>query len=212
MSAVPDYSDGVVLLTEYVLGDLRAHLLGEDEETARRFGWWPEVSTEQSVLAAFEDWATSRRTGGSVHTFAVRLVDVDELVGGCQLHAQPDGSGEVSYWTGVGHRGNGYATRALRLLVGHASAVGVGRIGAEIAADNLASRAVVEAAGFMMAGEFDRDGVGHVRYTSEVAGDPGQLRAPAGRPGSAAPPVGHGANSRECARRATAARALGVAG
>ncbi|HEX6524795.1 MAG TPA: hypothetical protein VF070_33045, partial [Streptosporangiaceae bacterium] len=41
----PALRDGVVFLDRYTDDDIHAHLAGEDEETARRFGWWPTTST-----------------------------------------------------------------------------------------------------------------------------------------------------------------------
>jgi len=49
---VPNYSDGVVRLTGFASDDVEAHLEGEDEETARRLGWWPNSSTAETVLRA----------------------------------------------------------------------------------------------------------------------------------------------------------------
>ena len=37
----PDERDGIIFLNRYTDDDIPAHLAGEDEETARRFGWWP---------------------------------------------------------------------------------------------------------------------------------------------------------------------------
>jgi len=54
---VPTLTDQVVILTGHRAEDVQAHLAGEDEETARRFGWWPERSTEEGVLAACRQWA-----------------------------------------------------------------------------------------------------------------------------------------------------------
>lgn len=65
---IPNYSDGVVRLTGFAPVDVEAHLAGEDDETARRFGWWPNSSTEETVLRAFDEWAAGWRTNGAVQT------------------------------------------------------------------------------------------------------------------------------------------------
>lgn len=119
---VPNYSDGVVLLMGFTAIDVQAHLAGEDEETARRFGWWPNSSTEETVRGAFDEWAKSWQTNGPVQAFAARSVTAGKLLGGCELRKQPDGSGHVSYWTGAQHRGHGFASRVLSLLCSHAQA------------------------------------------------------------------------------------------
>lgn len=60
---IPNYSDGVVRLTGFAPVDVEAHLAGEDDETALRFEWWPNSSTEEAVLRAFDEWAAGwRRT------------------------------------------------------------------------------------------------------------------------------------------------------
>jgi hypothetical protein len=38
------------VLNGFTTVDIAAHLAGEDEETARRFCWWPQTSTEATVL------------------------------------------------------------------------------------------------------------------------------------------------------------------
>jgi hypothetical protein len=70
----PTLTDGVVHLGEFGPDDVDAHLANEDEEMARRFGWWPNRSTAHDVRAAFERWAGSWACGGRIHAFAVRDV------------------------------------------------------------------------------------------------------------------------------------------
>ena len=53
---VPRLSDGVPVLDAFTLRDVSAQLAGEDEEHARRFGWFPARSTEQTVRAAIQGW------------------------------------------------------------------------------------------------------------------------------------------------------------
>ena len=59
MATVPELrSDHIILNAHHSTEqDAAAHVAGEDEETARRFGWWPERSTEETVRAAYADWA-----------------------------------------------------------------------------------------------------------------------------------------------------------
>jgi hypothetical protein len=53
VSVNPALHDGVITLNRHTDGDIPAHLAGEDEETARRFGWWPKTSTPATVRDAF---------------------------------------------------------------------------------------------------------------------------------------------------------------
>jgi RimJ/RimL family protein N-acetyltransferase len=164
-AAAPLYDDGVVFLTGYREDDLDAHLAGEDEETARRFGWWPKRSTPDTVMAAFRHWALDWATSGPTRTFAVRDA-TGTLLGGCQLRRHQDGPWTVSYWTGAAHRRHGVATRALRLLLSHADREGISDIECHVAQDNVASRRVADRAGF---GEpittVEADGQITLRYT-----------------------------------------------
>ena len=149
MRRAPTLTDGIVVLDELTLNDVADHLAGEDEEQARRFGWFPKRSTEQTVRAAILEWRENWRRAGSTRTFATRDAATHELLGGCQLRL---GSGEarVSYWTFPAARRRGVAARALRLLCEYAfGEVGVAEIVAHVEPDNVASCGVVRSAGFV---------------------------------------------------------------
>ena len=45
----PSLTDGVVLVDALTAADAEAHWAGEDEEQARRFGWYPERSSIEQV-------------------------------------------------------------------------------------------------------------------------------------------------------------------
>jgi RimJ/RimL family protein N-acetyltransferase len=168
VTAVPVLRNERIVLSAHVGGEAAAHAAGEDEETARRLGWWPACSTEETVLAAYATWARNWRDDGPVRSFAAHDPGSGALVGGCELRIGADGTGEVSYWTHAGQRGRGYARNALALLVGYAASVGVTRLESHVAASNHASRRVAEAAGFTQAGTFtDGDGTEMIRYARE---------------------------------------------
>ncbi|MDP9184705.1 MAG: GNAT family N-acetyltransferase, partial [Actinomycetota bacterium] len=95
-----------------------------------------------------QEWAD-----GTSQAFAVRDDPNGPALGTAELHARPDGAGNISYSVTPTHRRRGYATRAVRLL----SVAGLTRFGypvIELRCDpeNVASRGVAERAGF----EFDR--------------------------------------------------------
>jgi hypothetical protein len=75
---------------------------GEDEETARRFGWRPKRSSTESVLAAYQTWAAQWAERGQTRALATRDAQ-ENLVGGCELRIRP----EVCYWTHADRRGPG---------------------------------------------------------------------------------------------------------
>jgi RimJ/RimL family protein N-acetyltransferase len=161
----PALHDGVAALNRHTDDDIPAHLAGEDEETARRFGWWPKTSTPATVRDAFARWAYDWETGGPVRAFATREQATGRLVGGCELRIKPGGPANVSYWTNATDRGRGHATRSLALLLGYARSIGIRDAEAQIAADNRPSRRVAETAGFLPVGTFtEHDGTGMIRY------------------------------------------------
>ena len=171
-SLVPLLTDGVVELDAHAESDIAAHVAGEDEETARRFGWWPRTSTEATVRHAYADWSDDWKLGRSRRTFAVRLAPGRRLVGGCELRLQPDGhSGHVSYWTHRADRGNGYAQRALRLLSAYAGELRLDVLEGHVAADNVASRHVLEGCGFAeRSGYIDEEGTQMILYERPLGG------------------------------------------
>jgi RimJ/RimL family protein N-acetyltransferase len=190
VTAVPELRNDGIILNAHNDSEVAAHLAGEDEETARRFGWWPAYSTEETVRAAYANWARNWQDDGPVRAFAARDPGSGALVGNCELRIGPDGTGEVSYWTHAGKRGRGYASSALALLVGYAASIGVTRLEAHVAPDNHASRHVAEAADFTQADTItDGDGTEFIRYTRDASGD------------GAAPSLSRpGARFRDCSR------------
>ncbi len=150
---MPELADGVVVLTPLETTDAEAHLAGEDNEQARRFGWHPQRATLVTVRTAIARWREQWAAGGPTRAFAVRLATTRELVGGCEVRLQADGTAHLSYWTFPAHRRRGLATRALRLVSEYASTtLGVWRLDLHIEPDNVASRRVAQQAGFSEAG------------------------------------------------------------
>jgi len=170
MAAVPVLRGGDVILTGHDSREAAAHAAGEDEETARRFGWWPQVSTEQTVLAAYEMWAAQWRDDGPRRTFATRDATTGDLVGGCELRIGREAAGEVSYWTHADKRGRGYAKQSLALLCDYAASIGVTWLEAHVAVDNHASRHVAESAGFIESGTFTEEAEQRIRYARHAGG------------------------------------------
>jgi RimJ/RimL family protein N-acetyltransferase len=85
VATVPDLRGDPILLNAHADEDAAAHVDGEDEETARRFGWWPARSTEETVRAAYANWARNWRDDGPTRAFAARDPETGALVGGCEL-------------------------------------------------------------------------------------------------------------------------------
>lgn len=133
----PEFSDDEIILTGHGLDDIPSQVAGEDDEMAKRLGWWPNRSTAEHVLAAYRAWARDWREDGPTRAFAVRSKHSGELLGGCQLRRHDEGPMTVSYWTAVQHRRKGVATRGLKLLLKFAASEGVTELACDVAEDNI---------------------------------------------------------------------------
>ncbi len=149
----PTLTDDIVTLDAHTLGDVSAHLAGEDEEQARRFGWYPARSTEEGVRAAIERWQEQWRSQGDTRAFALRECSSGELAGGCEIRLRESGRAEMSYWVFPPFRARGFARRGVQLLCEWAFAVlGVARIELYIEPDNEGSLRVARHVGFVEEG------------------------------------------------------------
>jgi RimJ/RimL family protein N-acetyltransferase/ADP-ribose pyrophosphatase YjhB (NUDIX family) len=171
---LPTLTDGVVTLRPFGESDVAAHLAGEDDEA--RLWYDHPGSTEAGMLEVVERW---RREGeaGSRLAFAIR--HEDSTVGNAELRPRGD-IASLSWMLYSGHRGRGFATRAVRLLVDHAfGELGVRRVEAEVDPRNLASQRVATRSGLrregirrLEPGMADRgDATGTVVY-ARLASDP----------------------------------------
>jgi RimJ/RimL family protein N-acetyltransferase len=155
----PALTDGVIVLDGHTTADTAAHLDGEDEEQARRFGWFPAHSTSETVTAAIAGWRHDWETEGDRRTFALRVLPRLDLAGGCEVRRVDGGCAETSYWVFPAFRGRGLAARAVRLVTDWVGpGLGVERLRLSIAPDNEASLRVARAADFTPLGERDEDG------------------------------------------------------
>jgi RimJ/RimL family protein N-acetyltransferase len=163
---VPVLSDGVVQLDALTLSDAEAHWAGEDEEQARRFGWYPRRSTLDGVRAHILACEAEWRQGGPRLAWALREAGAKLLLGGCELRLQGDGTAHMSWWVFPSYRRRGFASRAVRLATQYAfQALGVREIEALVESDNLASLGVARKAGFVA---FEEVQGGHTRLVRYV--------------------------------------------
>jgi RimJ/RimL family protein N-acetyltransferase len=150
---VPTLTDGVVVLDALTLADAEAHLAGEDEEHARRFGWFPRSSTVETARNAIGRWQQEWNDDGPTRTLAARDATGKELIGGCELRLRGEELAQLSYWVFPAHRRRGFATRIVRLACEFAfNELGIQRVEALVEPDNEASRRVVRAVGFVEEG------------------------------------------------------------
>ena len=144
-------TDGEIILDSHTILDAEAHLRGEDEEILLRFDT-SQRSTLEQTRVAIRRWIDARAAGGPMFAYAFRQPS-RLLMGGCEIRLLSPDRAKVSYWIFPEYRNQGYATRALALLCENAARImHIQEIEAHIDADNIASRRVVEKAGFIETG------------------------------------------------------------
>jgi RimJ/RimL family protein N-acetyltransferase len=175
----PPLSDGVVTLRVPEPDRDAASLRHFDDPEIVRWilGGPPQVADPESAIAEREAWHDTAAV------FSVDAVGHDERVGLIRvmfgLH-EPFGFAEIGYIFFPPGRGQGYATRAVRLVAGWAFGIGVGRLQARTSLGNVASERVLERMGFQ------REGVARSGFVLPLSGEwvdttmwsllPGELR------------------------------------
>ncbi|MFD8141734.1 GNAT family N-acetyltransferase [Streptomyces sp. NPDC059708] len=132
--------------------------------------WAPGYPTGGDVLAARRYLAARADCGDPrpFGNFEIRLREDGRAIGGAGFHGPADADGGVTVGYGLvpSARGSGYASEALRALLGFARAHGATRVRGDADHDNLASHRVMTAAGMRPAGQDER-----VRYFEIGWGD-----------------------------------------
>lgn len=106
---------------------------------------YPEGGAEAWIATHDVEFRENR-----AHVFAI---DDGQVVGGIDLILRGDGVGEVGYWIGVPFWGRGYATEALKAVIGHGfENLGLRRIFACHFGRNAASGRVMQKAGMTCEG------------------------------------------------------------
>ena len=147
----PTLTDGVVVLRPWRDEDVAPAVAGHDEEMARWFGWPVDGPSEERHRRAVADWREAYDAGRSVVAFAVE--HEGDLVGSVEVRRVAEGTGSLSWTLYAGHRGHGYATRAVRLLVDYAiDALGMQRVEAQVDAENERSLRVATRSGLRREG------------------------------------------------------------
>lgn len=144
------FTDGTIALRAWRPSDgLHLASLCDDDEIRRRTSVPRDYRTHQAAgRAAFAE--AERLAGRGVHLAVTDAHDA-VLLGAVDLTVPGPGRdrARVSFLLGAAHRGQGYATRAVRLVDGWAfSVVGVQVLEVRPQADNAAAIAVAERAGF----------------------------------------------------------------
>ncbi len=112
MSELPTLTDGTVTLRPWRDSDVEPTHAGHDEQVRYWFGETDKPSLED-WRGVVERWRAEHATTGR----SSFVVDVDGTpVGTVELRPVDDHTGELAFWLYAGHRGQGWATRAVRVL------------------------------------------------------------------------------------------------
>ena len=142
---------------------LEALLAGRRDEAERLGGFaipagWPDEH-DGRFLALRLRQMLEEPSRGPWYVRAIVLPDERRLIGHIGFHGPPGVNArrdpdavELGYTVLPEHRRRGYATEAVRALVAHARAQGVGRFVASVAPDNEPSLAIVRRLGFVEVG------------------------------------------------------------
>jgi RimJ/RimL family protein N-acetyltransferase len=147
---VPDLADDRIRLRPPVPADVDALTSAVQDPAIPRFTRIPSPYTRDDAVA-WVGAATSAWRRGEEAGFVIVGRDTDTLLGGIGVHRlrSVDDSPFIGYWVAAAARGQGVATRALRLVVAWAfGPLGLDRVTAWVYADNPVSPRVLERVGF----------------------------------------------------------------
>jgi len=162
-------ADGVVRLAPYAAEDAGTIMQwGADLEIQRWFDWPLTPPAEDPTTMADRMAAAARVVEGKrkswelgrEFSFVIHDATGGEGLGWVDVQPLGDGRGNVSYGVLSRHRGQGVATRGVRLLSSYAFEVlGLERLEIKTDAENAASRAVAIKAGYRLEGVLRSYGV-----------------------------------------------------
>jgi len=147
-----------LLLREFKESDWRAvHAFLSDPEVSRYCPFQPP--TEEETREEIQKILDGRRAEPPQYDFALVLRSTDTLIGLCRLMMRPDElrQGELLYLLNRHYWGRGYATEAVRAVLGYGfQELGLHRVYATCRPANVASSRVMEKAGMQREGHLRR--------------------------------------------------------
>jgi RimJ/RimL family protein N-acetyltransferase/8-oxo-dGTP pyrophosphatase MutT (NUDIX family) len=143
----PTLTDGVVTLRAWEDEDVDAAIAGQDEEIAHWFGFSTAKPTREQQQDAVRQWRRDYTDGRRRVSFVVEAEG--RPAGTVEVRDIGQSTGELSWALYAGHRGHGYATRAIRLLAEYAfSELGLSRLQARVEPDNVRAIRLARRSGF----------------------------------------------------------------
>ncbi|MDQ3615064.1 MAG: NUDIX hydrolase [Actinomycetota bacterium] len=171
----PELSDGVVVLRPWRLEDVDVAVGGHDEEIAHWFGFPVVTPSREQHAQAVERWHAGYAEGRSLVGFVVE--HGGEVVGSVEVRDIGGRTGSLSWALYSGRRGQGFATRAVRLLVDYAiGELEMTRVEARVDPSNERSLRVATRSGLrregIVRGRGDRVGATGEVLLARLADDP----------------------------------------
>ncbi|MCI0439420.1 MAG: GNAT family N-acetyltransferase [Chloroflexi bacterium] len=147
-------------LREFVEGDWQAvHEYASDPEVCRFMVWGPNTEEQtRSFIARMVELRQERPRAS--FELAIELREEGRLIGACGIRARPPEKrqGDIGYVLNSSYWGKGYATEAARALLAFGfERLGLRRIIATCATDNIASARVLEKVGMRREAHFRED-------------------------------------------------------
>ena len=179
----PTLTDGVVTLRRWRADDVDEAVAGHDDVIAHWFGWPRNGVNAERMKTAIANWHIAYDDGRAEVAFAAEVDGT--LVGSVDLRRRDQGVGEMSWILFKGHRGQGYATRAVRMLADYAltdegqGGLGYWRVEAKVEPGNQDSLRVATRSGLrregvrrVEPGEGDRDETESYVVLARLRSDP----------------------------------------
>lgn len=151
---VPSLSDGAVVLRAWELSDLSVLVAAGRDPVITRYRYSLPRGEEEALawIRAVEE----ERHAGERLDLAV-TAPAGAVVGSVALAEVAHGNGMLRYWLLPEARGQGLASRAVRLMAAWAfGELGLGRLAVFIEPENVASQAVAARCGFVLEGVLRR--------------------------------------------------------
>lgn len=152
----PTLTDGTVTLRPWRDSDVDEAIAGHDEEIAHWFGSPVVTPSREAMLRAIERWREGWVRGRSIASFVIEHRGA--IAGSVEVQRASDVQGDLSWAVYAGHRGRGFAARAVRILTDWAmtetgqGGLGFRRVEAFIEPDNTPSLRVATRAGLRREG------------------------------------------------------------
>jgi RimJ/RimL family protein N-acetyltransferase/8-oxo-dGTP pyrophosphatase MutT (NUDIX family) len=154
--AQPTLTDGPVTLRPWRDQDVAEAIAGHDEEIAFWFGFEAVSPSREAMSRAIREWRAAYTEDRRMVAFAIEHAAA--LAGSCEVRRGAAGTGELSWALYAGHRGQGIATRAVRMLADYAltetgqHGLGMDRVEAKVEPENTRSLRVATRAGLRREG------------------------------------------------------------